>query len=81
MKHCSINGCPGTYENKNISHMIKHGGQTIIIEKVPADVCRVCGDILLALDTIEAIDRILENPGNPDHTAPVYEMPGKAITA
>lgn len=32
MKQCSIKGCPGEYENKNISHMVNLEGKTVIIE-------------------------------------------------
>ncbi|MEA2083537.1 MAG: YgiT-type zinc finger protein [Thermodesulfobacteriota bacterium] len=81
MKECTIKGCPGSYEGKNISHMVNHNNQTIIIENVPADVCHICGDTLLSLETVEVIEKMLSNPGEPDHTAPVYEMPGKAKAA
>lgn len=61
--------------------MVSHNGQTIIIENVPASVCPVCGDTLLSLDTVEAIEKLLLSPGEPDHTAPVYEMPEKVKAA
>lgn len=81
MKHCSIKGCPGEYEDKAISHLVNHEGKTIIIENVPASVCPVCGDTLLTLDTVEAIEKMLLSLGEPDHTAPVYEMPLKVKAA
>ena len=87
MKHCSIIGCPGEYVNQKISHMVKQGGQNVqdpgvvIIESVPADVCRVCGDTLLDIETVERIEDLLRNPGRPAHTVPAYEMPCKAMAA
>jgi|APCry4251928276_1046603.scaffolds.fasta_scaffold137270_3 YgiT-type zinc finger domain-containing protein len=81
MKRCSIKGCPGEYESKTISHLVNHEGKAIIIENVPAAVCPICGDTLLSLDTVEAIEKMLLSLGEPDHTAPVYEMPVKVKAA
>ena len=78
MTKCSIGSCPGEYEYKRILHTVKHQGSVIVIENVPARVCPVCGDVLLSLSTIEAIEALLKNPGEPARTAPVYEMPGEA---
>lgn len=75
MKKCSITSCPGEYEEKRILHTVKHHGNVIVIENVPAEVCSVCGDVLLSLATVEAIETMLKNPGKPVRTAPVYEMP------
>ncbi len=73
----SIGSCPGAYEKKHIFHTVKHQGRVIVIENVPAQVCSVCGDVLLSLSTVEAIEAMLENPGEPVRTALVYEMPGE----
>ena len=78
MKPCSIRSCPGEYEGKHITHVVKHRGAVIVLENVPADVCSVCGDVLLSLATVEAIEKILKNPGAPIRTAPVYELPDAA---
>lgn len=78
MTKCSIDSCPGEYDKKLILHTVKHQERVIVIEKVPAEVCSVCGDVLLSLSTVEAIEAMLENPGKPVRTAPVYEMPGEA---
>ncbi len=48
------------------------------IENVLAEVCSVCGDALLPLSTIEAIESMLKDPGKPVKTAPVYQMPDVA---
>ena len=50
----------------------------VVIENVPVEVCSVCGDVLLSISTVEAIEAMLKNPGKPLRMAPVYEMPGKA---
>ena len=81
MKHCSIQGCPGEYAREEINHLVALSGKPVIIENVPADVCQVCGDTLLDIDTVAAIDRLLANPGPPVHTIPAYSMPEKALAA
>lgn len=81
MKHCSISGCPGEYAIQKVPHMVKHDDHMVLIENVPAEVCSVCGDTLLDIGTIEAIEILLQNPGPPVHTVPAYEMPIKEIAA
>ena len=48
---CSIKGCPGMYEERLIVHTVRFRGQTIVIDHVPAEVCSVCGDVLLTPET------------------------------
>jgi YgiT-type zinc finger domain-containing protein len=75
MKRCSIHSCPGEYEAKRIVHTVRRHGQVIVLENVPAEVCSICGDVLLSLSTVAAIEAMLKDPGKPVRTAPVYEMP------
>ena len=70
---CTIVGCPGEYEDRKIVHTVRHGGRLVVIENVPAEVCSVCGDVLLRPDTIRRIEAILRQTREPDRTAPVYE--------
>jgi YgiT-type zinc finger domain-containing protein len=74
MKPCSIQSCPGEYEVRTIVHAIKHRGEVVVIDNVPAEVCSVCGDVLLSLDTVESIEFLVKNLGKPDRTAPVYDI-------
>lgn len=76
MRPCSIRSCPGEYEERRIAQAIKHHGEVIVIDNVPAEVCSVCGDVLLSLDTSESIESLVKNLGKPDRTAPVYELHG-----
>ena len=71
--NCTILGCSGEYEDKKIVQTARHAGQLVIIENVPADVCSVCGDVLLRPETIRRVARILRKAGQPDRIAPVYE--------
>jgi len=70
---CSINGCPGQYEEKKILHTVRHHGDVVVIDGVPAEVCSVCDDVLLKPETVRRIEAILREAGKPDRTAPVYE--------
>jgi len=81
MKKCSIKGCPGHYEKKNITHVIKKDGEVIVLKNVPAEVCSVCGDTLLTIEVAKAIEKFLANPGEPTSCAPIYEMPSQKAAA
>ncbi len=70
---CSIAGCPGTYERRSIHHSVRHHGRLILIDHVPADVCDVCGDVLLEPQTVRRIESLLSALPQPQQTAPVYE--------
>ena len=70
---CTIKGCPGTYENRRIVHTVKLQGQVVVIDNVPAEVCSVCGDVLLAPETVRHIEQILQQQSMPASTVPLYE--------
>ena len=57
---CSIDGCPGEFEAKEVTHTVRRDGQLIVIDHVPAEVCSFCGDVLLNLDTVRRIESLLE---------------------
>lgn len=78
MNLCSIQSCPGEYEERQIVHVVKHHGEVIVFDNVPAEVCSVCGDVLLSLATARAIESHVKQLGQPDRTAPVYEFHGGA---
>ncbi|MFP4501057.1 MAG: YgiT-type zinc finger protein [Candidatus Hydrogenedentota bacterium] len=69
---CSIQGCPGQYEARTILHTVKRGEDVFVFENVPADVCDVCSDTLLAPETIRHIEALLEDHAEPCKQAPVY---------
>ena len=79
--NCSIRGCSGHYEKKFIPHVLKHKGEFVVLENVPAEVCSVCGDILMSLDTAEAIESVLKSSSKPLKTVPLYRMPEMKIAA
>ena len=70
---CTLQGCPGEYEERRIVHTVRHRGQVVVIDHVPAEVCSVCGDVLLRPDTVRKIEALLEAPAAPRQTVPLYE--------
>jgi len=70
---CSIHGCPGDYEHREIVHTVRRGEKVLVFEHVPAEVCNVCSDTLLAPETTRHIDRLLHQSPKPERFAPLYE--------
>ena len=57
---CSITGCPGEYEDRKILHTVRYQGQVMVIDHVLAEVCSVCGDVLLKPDTVSRLEEIIK---------------------
>ena len=70
---CTIKGCPGEYEHRLIVHTVQREKSVTVIEDVPADVCPICGDVLLTPETIQHIEQLLKCQPHPKRTAPVFE--------
>jgi YgiT-type zinc finger domain-containing protein len=71
---CSLEGCPGKYEEREIVHTIRYKGQVLVIDHVPAEECSVCGDVLLKPDTVRRIEKLLQTATRPAGTVPLYEF-------
>jgi YgiT-type zinc finger domain-containing protein len=76
MIKCSMTGCAGEYEPKSVTHTVRYQGEIVVIDHVPAEVCSICGDTLLAPDTVRGLERVLAHRGAPARSAPVYEYDG-----
>lgn len=70
---CSIRGCPGEYEERQITHTTQHEGHVIVIAHVPAEVCSVCGDTLFKLQTVRRMEQLLHKRSRPSGNVPLYE--------
>jgi YgiT-type zinc finger domain-containing protein len=70
---CSIEGCPGEYEERLIVHTVRHQGQVVVIDHVPAEICSVCGDVLLRPETVRRIETLLSTEPFPARRVPLYE--------
>jgi YgiT-type zinc finger domain-containing protein len=70
---CSVEECPGEYEERQIVHTVRYHGQVVVIDHVPAEVCSVCGDVLLKPGTVRRIEELLRTAAQPAKTVPLYE--------
>lgn len=70
---CGIQGCPGSYEERAVLHTVRNHGQVIVIDHVPAEVCSVCGDVLLRPQTVRRIEELLQRMPPPTKKVPLYE--------
>ena len=55
-------------------HTVRHRGQVMVIDHVPADVCSVCGDVLLRPETVRRIETLLQDEHRPVGAVPLYEF-------
>jgi YgiT-type zinc finger domain-containing protein len=69
---CTIQGCPGTYEPQLVTRSFKRRDKIIVLDGVPAEVCAVCGDVLIRPDTVEHIEKLLRERHDPDGSVPLY---------
>lgn len=56
---CAFPGCPGEYEDKVITHKVEEQDGVSYFDNVPAKVCALCGDTILASETLTMIGKIL----------------------
>ncbi len=70
---CSIQGCPGEYEEKMIIHVVTDD-EIYVFDHVPVEVCSICGDTLLKPDTIRTLERRMKEKKQPERFVPLYEF-------
>lgn len=70
---CSITGCTGEYERREILHTVRYREKVVVIDHVPAEVCWVCGDVLLKPETVRRLEELLNNPTKVSETVPLYD--------
>jgi hypothetical protein len=46
----------------------------MVIDHVPAEVCNVCGDVLLTPETVRRIEALLNATPPPGRKVPLYEF-------
>ena len=74
MTNCTVSGCPGHYDATSVTHTVRHRGELLIIDHVPAEQCSVCGDVLFTPDTIRRIEKLLQTHGAPVRNVPLFEF-------
>lgn len=70
---CTLQGCPGEYEERHVVHPVRYHGEVMVIDHVPAEVCSVCGDVLLTAETVKRLEVLLHADRPPAKTVPLYE--------
>lgn len=73
MTRCSVKDCVGHYEPQQVTHTTRLDGEIVGFDSVPAEVCDVCGDVLLAVDTLRRIEMLLKARPIPAGSAPVFD--------
>ena len=71
---CTIHGCPGEYEARTVVHTVRHHGEVVVIDHVPAEVCTICGDVLLTPETVRRIEILLRTSPAPARKVPLLEF-------
>jgi hypothetical protein len=61
-------------EARTVVHTVRRQGEVIVIDHVPTEVRNVCGDVLLAPETVRRIEALLTATPLPLRTVPLYEF-------
>ncbi|MCX6841363.1 MAG: YgiT-type zinc finger protein [candidate division WOR-3 bacterium] len=69
----SIKDCSGDCQIREITHTVRHHGQVVVIDHVPAEVCSTCGDVVLSPETVRHIEQLLRTADRPAREVPLYE--------
>jgi YgiT-type zinc finger domain-containing protein len=74
MSRCPL--CGGELEEKTITHAQEYKEKIVILENVPAEICRQCGEVLLRPDVLERVQELVWSEAAPKRTAsvPVYDL-------
>jgi YgiT-type zinc finger domain-containing protein len=70
---CANEQCPGRYVPRELAYTLKYDGEVIVIDRVPAQVCSVCGDVLVEPETVRRIQELLASPTTPVRTVALLE--------
>jgi len=65
--------CSGDCQIREITHTVRHHGQVVVIDHVPAEVCSTCGDVVLSPETVRHIELLLRTADRPAREVPLYE--------
>ena len=75
--NCTIRGCPGEYEARERVEVVRAGREDrdfIVVERVPAEVCTVCGDVLFTPETVERLQALRRTHPPTSRTVPLYDF-------
>lgn len=72
MNKCSV--CKAELKEKKITYTQELGGKVYVVSDVPALVCSQCGDQYLSPDTVDEVQRVIEQ-GEKGKRRPVKQIP------
>lgn len=70
---CTMNGCPGEYEVRQVDHLERWSGQSVVIVRVAAEVCPICGDTSFSPATTRHVETRQRATPAPSGFAPRYD--------
>ncbi len=68
MSHCDSD----CYEERPITHTVQYHGRLVVIDHVPAEVCTICGDVILKPETVRKIEALLRASSQPVASVRLY---------
>ncbi len=78
---CTVTGCAGVYEAREVVHTVHQGGRILVIDHVPAEVCTLCGDVLFAPETVRRLEVLRQTTAAPTGTVPLYDYTASPLSA
>ncbi|MCK4859082.1 MAG: YgiT-type zinc finger protein [Candidatus Omnitrophica bacterium] len=68
--------CGGEVEKKMVSYILFYEGHWVIVDKVPAKVCKQCGEKLFSPEVVENLQKIIWSKQKPIKKVetPVFEL-------
>ena len=72
MKKCSV--CQFNLKQKEITYIQELDGKVYVVSDVPALVCSQCGEQYLSPDTVDEIQKVIEQ-GEKGKTKPIKQIP------
>jgi len=68
--------CGCELQDRTITHPQEYRGKIVILENVPAELCRQCGEVLLRPDVLERVQQVVWSETAPKRTTrvPVYDL-------
>lgn len=67
--------CGGTLDDRSLQIDFRYKGRLIVVEGIPAQVCKDCGEQLVSASTSKDIDALLKSGAKPSRQITVPVLP------
>lgn len=71
MKTFKCGQCGGELGERMIDYPINQNGEVIILENVPVNICRHCGEMWFSSEAFSVIDKVASYTEKPKRTKPI----------